>query len=509
MSSNSQNNRRIAKNTLFLYFRTFIIMLISLYTSRAVLDVLGETDFGIYNLVGGIVVLFAFMNSAMAAATQRYLNFELGRGNTEQVGRVFSMSVTAHICIALLVFSLGETIGLWFILTQLNIPPERFGAAQWVYQFSLLGCCVNILRIPYNACIIAYERMSFYAYASIIEAVLRLLIVFVLVVGHMDTLVLYAILMFLVIGLVNVIYMAYCRRHFPISHYHYFWDKPLFKQLMSFSGWSMFGSLATAGVGQGMSILLNVFYGVSLNAALGISHQVHAAVSSFVASFQTAFSPQIVKNYAAKQDKEFITLICRSSRLSYCLVFLFAPALMVCINPILHTWLTIVPRYTEIFAMTTIILCMIDALSGPLWVSVQATGEIKTYQITLTMISLLNIPFMYIMLLLGFSPGWVVSVRVVISFIIHFVRLGYIGKNLNFPVGYYMKDVMVRVLSITLVSLPLSIFLYQFTNQLSTTVLVFAVLVIQNLILSLFIGLPRGECKAILSATNKKLRQIF
>lgn len=500
-------NKIIAKNTLFLYFRTFIIMLISLYTSRAVLDALGETDFGIYNLVGGIVVLFAFMNSAMAAATQRYLNFELGRGNVDQVGRVFSMSVTAHICIAIFVLVLGETIGLWFVLTQLNIPIDRFVAAQWVYQFSLLGCCVNILRIPYNACIIAYERMSFYAYASIIEAILRLLIVFVLAVGHMDSLILYAILMFLVIGLVNVIYVAYCHRHFTTSHYHYFWDKPLFKQLMSFSGWSMFGSLASAGVGQGMSILLNVFYGVALNAALGMSHQVHSAVSSFVSSFQTAFTPQIVKNYAAKQQQEFITLICRSSRLSYCLVFIFAPALIVCINPILHAWLTIVPEFTDAFAITTILLCMIDALSGPLWVSVQATGNIKRYQIILTTISLLNIPFMYILLVLNFSPVIVVSVRVVIGVIIHFVRLGYIGRCLDFPISYYMKDVMLRVLIVTITSLPLSLYLVKFTRRLHVALIVFIVIVIQNAILSFFVGLSKAERSSVVSMAKQKIRR--
>ena len=509
MPNKTINNKRIAKNTLFLYFRTFIIMLISLYTSRAVLEALGETDFGIYNLVGGIVVLFSFMNSAMSVATQRYLNYELGRNDIRQVGRVFSMSVTAHICISLLVLLLGETVGLWFVMTQLNIPPERYAAAIWAYHLSLLGCCVNILRIPYNACIIAYERMSFYAYASIIEALLRLVIVFLLVVGTMDVLILYAILMFVVITVVNGIYMYYCHRNFATSHYRIFWDKPLFKQLMSFSGWSMFGSFASAGVGEGMSILLNIFYGVALNAALGISHQIHSAVSAFVSSFQTAFSPQIVKSYAANRHDEFYTLICRTSRLSYCLVFMIAPALIVCITPILHIWLTLVPEYTDAFAITTIVLCMIDALSGPLWVSVQATGDIKKYQLLMTFLALLNLPLMYILLLSGVSPVWVVGIRVVIGVVIHFARIDYLGRKLAFPVAYYMKDVMLRISLLTITCLPLPIFLSRYTDQIRSAALVFLAIAVQNSLFSLFIGMTKSERQSMTKIASNKLDHLF
>ena len=503
------DNRRIAKNTVFLYFRTFIILLISLYTSRAVLDALGETDYGIYNLVGGIVILFSFMNSAMSAATQRYLNFEIGRNDETKVERVFSMSLTVHFIIAIGVFIAGETLGLWFVMTQLNIPPDRFSAAQWVYQFSLIGCCVNILRIPYNACIIAYERMSFYAYASIIDAILRLAIVYLLVFGTTDRLVFYAFLMFVVISIVNGIYVIYCHHNFEISHYHYFWDKSLFKQLISFSGWSMFGSLANAGIGQGLSILLNIFYGVTLNAALGISHQVHSAISSFVSSFQTAFSPQIVKSYAANQHRDFYTLICRSSRLSYCLVFLFAPAIIFFITPILNVWLTIVPEYTNSFSVTMIILCMIDALSGPLWVSVQATGNIKNYQILLTSIALLNLPLMLILLLAGVSPVWVVGVRVLIGAIIHFVRIGYLGKVLSFPVKTYMTDVMARTTVMTLISFPTCFLLSSYNRTILTSIFAFLAIIIQNAILAYLIGLLKSERKAIKAFVATKFKSLF
>lgn len=482
-------------------------MLISLYTSRAVLEALGETDFGIYNLVGGIVVLFSFMYSAMSAATQRFINYELGRGDMTQVKHVFSMSITVHIYVALLIFLLGETIGLWFVLTQLNIPLGRYNAAVWVYHLSLLGCCINILRIPYNACIIAYERMSFYAYASIIESVLKLAIVFLLALSKTDALILYALLTLAVISIVNFIYIKYCNRNFEISRYHYVWDKSLFKQLISFSGWSMFGSLATASVGQGAAILLNVFYGVVLNAALGIAQQIHSAVSSFVSSFQTAFSPQIIKNYASNQKKEFVDLICKTSRLSYCLVFAFAPALIVCISPFLHIWLTIVPEYTSSFATTSIILCMIDALSGPLWISVQATGNIKKYQILLSFISLFNLPIMYFMLIAGISPTWVIGVRAIIATIIHFVRIVYLGRTLNFPVLFYLKNVMLRVGVMTSISLPLSLYLVSHSDHFPMAAIAFGLIITQNIILIFSIGLPQAERKTIINFALNKIRK--
>lgn len=499
------DNRRIAKNTLFLYFRTFLIMLISLYTSRVVLENLGETDFGIYNLVGGIVVLFTFMNSAMSSATQRYLNYELGRGNTVETGRIFSMSLTVHFCIATAVLILGETVGLWFVMTKLNLPPERYDAAMWVYQFSLLGCCFNVLRIPYNACIIAYERMSFYAYASIIEAVLRLGIVYLLILTVIDKLIVYAVLMFAVIAAVNIIYVYYCRRYFSTSHYRFFWDKSLFARLMSFSGWSMFGSMANVGASQGISILFNMFHGVLLNAALGIANQILAAISSFVSSFQTAFSPQIVKTYAADDRENFVNLICRTSRLSYCLVFAIAPALIVCIKPILNLWLTIVPEYTTAFAVIFIIFSMIDALSGPLWISVQATGNIKRYQILMSALIISNLPIMYIMLLAGISPVYVLFIRVVINLITHFARIVYLKRNIDFPVGQYLWNVMARITAMTAISLPLCFVLVRYTGTTTGMIVVLSAVIAQNSLLSFYIGLSVTERRSVMAFIKKRI----
>ena len=504
MNSFTLNNRRIAKNTVFLYFRTFIVMLISLYTSRVVLDVLGETDFGIYNIVGGIVVLFTFLNSAMSAATQRYLNYELGRNNIDEVKRIFSTSINVHIGISLIVFILGEIIGLYFVMSQLNIPQERFSASIWVYHLSLIGCCINILRIPYNACIIAYERMSFYAYVSIVEVILKLVIVFLLMVGSFDRLIEYALLMLLVLFITSFVYYFYCHKKFPICHYQWIWDKVLFKKLLSFSGWSMLGSIATTMSGQGSSILLNVFHGVSLNAAMGLSYQVHSAVASFVSSFQTAFTPQLVKIYATKQYNEFTSLVCSSSRLSYCLVFLIALPLMVCINTILQVWLTIVPNYTAEFIILTIINCIIDALSGPLWVAVQATGNIRRYQIIMSFLILLNLPFMYLCLFWGLSPIVAVFVRTIIYVLTHFFRIAFLNYIMDFPTTKYLKDVMLRIFIMTLIALPFSIYLQKYTNGILQTVLVFMLLLIQNILLVWMVGIKQEERKAIITMIKLK-----
>ncbi len=500
-------NKRIAKNTVFLYSRTIIIMLISLYTSRVILDVLGESDFGIYNLVGGIVLLFSFMNYAMSSATQRYLSYEIGRDDNVGASRVFNTSILIHIGIVVIVLILGETLGLWFVTTQLNIPDGRENAAFWVYQLSLLGCCASILRIPYNACIIAYEEMSFYAYVSIIEAVLRLLIVFVLLVCNNDLLIWYAILMLAVILIVNAIYYVYCYIKFNSSHLSYYWDSTLFKKLFGFTGWSMFGGAANVGATQATSILLNIFYGVGLNAAIGIANQVNSAVGSFVSNFQTAFTPQIVKTYASNKKDEFILLVSRSSRFSYCLIFIIAVPIMVCINFILRTWLTMVPEYTAEIVNLFIVYCMIDAISGPLWVSVQATGNIRNYQILMSIIILANIPLMYILLVLGLSPIIVVSIRTILNLVTHVVRIFYLKKHLDFPTSMYWRDVMLPLTLMTLLCIPGAIYMSRYSNTLWGAIIAFSLILVQNLALSVWLGIKKSERIAIYNTVKDRILQ--
>lgn len=464
-------NQTIAKNTLALYFRSIIVMLVSLYTSRVVLGTLGADDFGVYNVVGGVVVLFSFIQGAMATATQRYLNYELGKGDSDAVNRVFSMSMTVHIAIAILIVMLSETVGLWFLNTQMQIPPERHRAAQWVYQFSIVTCCINILRVPYNASIIAYERMSFYAYVSILEVLMKLAIVYLLLLTNDDKLIVYSLLMFIVPVAISIVYRQFCRRKFSTCHYHLFWDKSLFKEIFGFSAWSLFGSLANLGATQGINIILNIFCGVAVNAAMGLAQQVNAAVNQFITNFQTAFVPQLVKLYAKDERDEFIKLIFRSSKLSYYLILIIGLPVIVYARPLLSLWLHDVPEYTVQFTQLMIVFSMIDALSGPLWNSVQAIGKIRNYQILVASIISLNVPFAYLVLKLGFSPIVVLAVRVVINLVLHFVRIFYLRGIFGFPSWQYIKGVMFRVLVVTLFSLPLPVLIFRRMPSPSTVVL--------------------------------------
>ena len=338
------NNKRIAKNTLYLYFRMLLIMGVTLYTSRIVLNALGVEDFGIYNIVGGVVILFSFINNALSSATQRFLNFEIGRGDVLGTKRVFSMSLTIHLFVALFVVLLAETVGLWFLNTQMNIPTERMAAANLVYQFSILTVCISFVQIPYYASVVAYEKMSFFAYIAIIEVILKLLIVVLLIYVGFDKLRLYSILTFLVAVLVFVCYKYYCNTRLDLSRYKYFWDKILFSKLLNFSGWMLFGAAAGVSATQGVNILLNIFYGVTVNAAMGISTQVNSAVNKFVSNFQTAFMPQITKLYAIGDFEHLRKLIGQSSRFSFLLLFALACPLMLNIDFVLKLWLKTVPE---------------------------------------------------------------------------------------------------------------------------------------------------------------------
>lgn len=506
MVSDKSNNKRIAKNTLFLYFRTFIIMLISLYTSRVVLNVLGETDFGIYNIVGGVVVLFSFLNSAMATATQRFLNYYLGKQDECMVKRVFSTSLTVHIVIALIVVILAETIGLWFFYEKLNIPSNRIIPAMWAYQFSVVTCCLQIIRIPYNAAIIAYERMSFYAYISIVEAILRLAICYLLIVGSIDKLVLYSILTCLVFLLINVAYQTYCLKHYWITKYQFVWDKGLFTKLLGFSGWSLLGSTANVGVSQGINILFNIFVGVVANAAMGISHQIMTAVTSFVGSFQTAFTPQLVKSFAAGEKQYFEQLVFRTSRLSFFLIWIIGLPMIICMNTILTLWLGNVPNYTTEFSCLLIIYCMIDSCSGPLWNAVQAKGDIKKYQITVSSIILSNLVFAYIFLKMGISPVYVIIVRALLNVGTHFYRIYFLKLMMQMPILEYMKSVMLPIIAVVIFSLPIPILVRNTTDGITGTILTLFVSFGVCLITIIVFGLTKEERKYATQVVKSKIK---
>ena len=502
----SDNNKRIAKNTLFLYLRMFVMMLTALFTSRIVLDVLGASDYGLNNIIGGVVVLFSFLNSALLSATQRFLNFHLGRQDYKQTNVVFCMSMNTYILLSIVVVVLGETIGLWFVNTQLNIPSERMYAAQWVYQFTLIQFVINLLRVPYNASIIAYERMNFYAYISLVEVIAKLLVVYLLYITTFDKLIFYSFLYTIVPLIVAFIYRTYCNRNFDTTKYKRIWDKVAFKEMFSFSGWSLFGSLANLAAQQGLNILINIFYGVTVNAAAGIANQVSTNVYGFISNFQTAFQPQIVKTYAAKEIERFQKLIFQTSKFSYFMVLVLVLPILFTIDGILEIWLKEVPEYTAIFCRLILVFLSIEAITAPLWMSVQATGKIRSYQILMACLIFMNFPMAYLVLKLGFPVYTVWIVRIIINLITMVARCIYMKQRLQFPISKYIRNVIIPILIVTIASLPVPLILYNQIDNfwLNMFVVGFATFFVAILAVY-FIGMNTHEKELVRNMLLKKI----
>ncbi len=502
------SNTRIIKNTLFLYFRMFFIMGVSLYTSRVILQVLGVDDFGIYNLVGGIVVLFAFFNSAMSATTQRYINVEITSGLKEQVNKVFCTSLNIHFAIAVIVIFFAETIGLWFLNEHLNIPPERMYAANVVYQISILTTAVGIIRIPYDAIVIAYEKMSYYAFFGIFENLAKLVAVFSLYLfSDKDVLITYAVLLMLITFCSNFIYYLYSIKNFKIqTTYRYYKDRKLYKELISFSGWMVFGQVAVVGASQGLNMILNIFIGVVVNAAMGLANQVNAAVYSFVSNFQIAFRSQLIQSYAEKDIKRHKDLVLNTSKYSLFLMAMLAVPLLYFTDSLLALWLgPTVPSYTADFIRIIILISLVDALAGPFWISAQAIGSIKAYNIVLTAINLLVLPVAFVLLKMGYSPASVLAGKFVISLINQLFRYYFINKYLHFNKGpFLMYFVSVGSVFLFLITLTISGstgIQHDLYHLIKTTIFLEAIL----LVLVYFIGLNAKERDWLLKLLRSKI----
>lgn len=443
-------NKKIAKNAVFLYIRSLLTLAISLYTSRIVLRVLGVEDFGIYNVVGGIVSMFSFLSGTISGVTQRYLTYELGTGNTEKLKKVFNTAMAIHAGIASLIIILAETIGLWFVLNKLVIHHERMSAALWVYQFSIASCVVFMLSIPYNACIIAHERMSAFAYISIIEVTLKLAVLYVLMELPYDKLIVYALLIFVIQLFIRFIYNVYCSRHFVESRYRFSFDGTLAREMLGFSSWTLFGGFACVGYSQGINILLNMFFGPIVNAARAIAMQVDNAVQTFVSNFQVAVNPQIIKSYANNDLARMQSLIYKSSRYSFYLLLLMALPIFLEAHIILRLWLHNVPDHTVSFLRITLLVVMVNTLANPLMTAASATGKIKKYQIMVGSILLLIIPTSYIALALGCSSESVFYIYLLFSLIAQFIRLWLVRSIIDLPLLTYCHKVMSRCATVTL-----------------------------------------------------------
>lgn len=462
MSTQSQeNNKRIAKNTLLLYFRMFLMMLIGLYTSRIILDKLGEVDFGIYNVVGGFVTMFTIISGAMTTATQRFLSFEIGKGKDRDVKGIFSTMLIIHIGLAFVILLLGETIGAWFLNTYMNFPPDRFEAVNWVFQFSLLVFILSVINVPYNGALIAYEKMSAFAYFSILDVVLKLAICYIINITPFDRLIVYAVLMALIQIILLLANFIYCRNHFLECRFTGKYDRKFGKEVTSFVSWNLIGSLAGIGKEQGVNVVLNIFFGPTVNAARGIAYQVLGKLNGFVTNFQMAMNPQIIKNYASGEKESMYKLVFRGAKLSYLLLLTLSLPVVIEAQLILNIWLKNVPNYTVIFLQIAIFTSMLNALSNPLIVSMHASGKVRDYQIVVGCLSLLTLPFVYIAFKIGAEPYMAMIIAFVIELVCHFARLYMLVRSIEFPMWKFIKDVMLRVFCITVFAMILPTLAYK------------------------------------------------
>lgn len=443
-NSNSSNYKRIAKNAGMLYFRMLFTIATTLYISRLVLQVLGVEDFGIYSVVAGFVAMLGFLNNAMTAATQRFLSFELGKRGGGSVAQVFSMSMNIHILIALTALILGESLGIWFLNNQLTIPLDRMASANWVFHLALLSLVMSVITVPYKALIIAHERINIFAWISISEAMFKLVAALLLTFIHWDGLILYGILNLSVFILIFIIYKLYCKVYFTDSHYLFLWDGALFKNLVSFTGWSLWGNLAFVMSGQGTNVLLNMFFGPIVNAARSIAMEVSTGLNSFVSSLQVAVNPQIVKSYSANDLDYMHRLICYGAKYNFILLFFISMPIFANTDFVIKLWLGSNPEFTSSFVKLIIINILIDCISAPLMTAAGATGNIKKYQLITGSILLLNIPLSYIGLRLGYSPESVVYVSILNAAAALIARLILLKKLVSLPVYSYTKQVIFR-----------------------------------------------------------------
>lgn len=465
MNTQYSSNKAIAKNTFFLYVRMLVLMLVSLYTTRVLLKALGIDDYGIYNVVGGLIVMITFVKEGLTGAGRRYIMAELATGNVKSQQEMYTNVVISHLILCGVIFLLGETIGLWFFSYQLNIPDSRYNAAMWVYQLSLASSLVMILLSPFNAVIVSEEKMSAFAYFSIIDAVLKLAIVWVVMAVNADKLIVYACL----VGGVNVVdylmYYIYCRSKFEMCRMVCINGTRLLKELFGYMGWTVFGLGANVTSRQGVTMLVNIYFNVAVNAAIGISNMIISAAQQFVSNFQMAFAPQLTKNYISRNHEEENCLVSRASRYSSFLVLVMLIPISVVISDLLEIWLGEYPQYTEEFCILTLICIYFDAMSNPLTTVITADKNIKLYQVFIASVYLLDFLISWCVLVLEALPYYVIVVRGFLSVVGMAVRLKMMTQKVNgFSARMWLKAIIGRGMIIVLLSAPLMFFMPFFDN---------------------------------------------
>ena len=494
------NNKRIAKNTLLLYGRMLLLMAISLYTSRVILNALGVEDYGIYNIVGGVVAMFSMLSGSLSAAISRFITFELGKGNKENLAKVFSASVTIQLGICAIVILLAETVGLWFLNSKMVIPENRLYAANWVYQLSLVTFVISLVSIPYNAAIIAHERMSAFAYISIFEAVNKLIVAYFIIISPFDKLIFYAIMIAMIAIIIRLIYGVYCKKRFEECTYHFIYDHELLKQMFGFAGWNFIGASSALLRDQGGNIVINLFCGPAVNAARGIAFQVNTAVHSFVTNFMTALNPQITKSYASGDYQYMMTLIFQGARLSYYILLLLSLPVIVNTHYILHIWLGQVPEHTVLFVQLVLIFGMCESISSPLITAMLATGKIRNYQLVVGGFQMLNLPVSYILLRFGAIPETVLIVAIVISQLCLVSRLYMLRGLIGLKARDFIKKVYANVIEVTILSVIVPFLLAIVLNNDFLNFIVLSIItVVSTLLVVFYVGCTMEERQFVVS----------
>lgn len=505
----SSNSKRIVKNTLLLYVRMLLMMIIGLYTSRVILNALGVEDYGIYSVVGGVVSMFSIISGSLSAAISRFIVFELGRGDKDKLHRIFCTSVNVQIALIVIITLLLETVGFWFLNNKMIIPTDRLIAANWVFQFSIFAFALNLLCVPYISTIIAHEKMSAFAYIGLFDAIARLVISFVILLNPFDRLVYYGLLV-LCVGLIQrIMYTIYCKRHFEECFYKPVFDKEITKEMFGFASWNFIGAASVVLRDQGGNMIINIFFGPAVNAARGIAMSVNSAINSFVTNFQMALNPQITKNYASGNHEYMFKLIFQGARFSFYILLLLSLPIMFTAPYILELWLGTVPEHAANFAILVLVFTMSESLASPLITVMLATGNIRNYQIVVGGLQFLNLPFSYILLSFGYQPEYIFVVAIVISISCEFARLIMLHKMIGLSIRAFIKNVYFNVLTVALLS---SIFPYLTAKQLIidnlfSFLIIVSVSMFSSLTAIYFIGCSKNDRQIIQAAINKAINR--
>lgn len=509
MADSNSNNKRIAKNTLYMYIRMIVVMIVSLFTTRIVFNALGIDDYGLYNIVGAIIVLFGFINSGLTTATRRYITTEIATGNKDSQQEVFNLSIIAHGIIGLIILVLAETAGLYLVNFTLNISPDRIFAANVVYQISVLTTIWNVFQAPYQAAITAYERMNIYAYLSILDVILKLAVAYSIFIYSGDKLIVYSILICISVLITTFVTRFYCSKEFPACRFRRPHDKSKLREMFSYTGWSLIGQFVVVLTSQGVSMLVNIFFSVAANAAIGISNQITGVVSQFTSNFQVAFQPQITKQYVAKEYQSLNSLVLRASRFSSYLVLVFMIPIAFQVKNFLTIWLGKYPDFAVEFCLLTLLCLFIDALSAPLWMIAFADKNIKRYQIIMAVIYSFNFIGAWMVLKIGFPPYSVIIVRCVVYTVALLVRLLLIKEKLSdFSIIEWCSDCLIstlRIIAIPVTSLYLINKVIQIPNQYAETVLISGLAFLLMISSIYLFGLRNEERELLKSAVFRKL----